>query len=325
MKAIVCTAYGSPEVLQIKEVEKPVPKTNEVLIKIHATTATVADFRIRSFTVPISFWIPARLILGILKPKKPILGVELAGEIEMVGSDVKLFKVGDKVFAASISNFGAYAEYICLPERGMIATKPENSSFGEAAALPIGAHTALCYLRKAGVRQGQKVLIYGASGSVGTYAVQLAKYFGAEVTGVCSSANLQLIKSLGADKVLDYTAVDFLQRLETYDIVFVAVDKISFSACNTILKKEGVYVNITAPVKSLKMIWTTITSSKKIVVGDQSTKKTEDLVYLKALVESGALKIVIDRTYNLDQIVEAHRYVELGHKKGNVVIIVSEK
>lgn len=325
MKAIVCTAYGSPEVLQIKEVEKPVPKANEVLIKIHATTVTVADFRIRSFTVPISFWIPARIMLGILKPKKPILGLELAGEIELVGSDVTLFKTGDTVFAASISNFGAYAEYVCLPERGMIATKPINSSYGEAAALPIGALTALHYLQKAGIQQGQKILVYGASGSVGTYTVQLAKHFGAEVTGVCSSANLQLIKSLGADKVIDYTAVDFPQKLETYDVVFVAIDQIPFSTCNSILKKNGVYVNVTAPMKSFQMIWAAITSNKKIVVGDHSTNKAADLVYLKEMVESGALKIIIDRTYSLDQIVDAHRYVELGHKKGNVVITVGEK
>lgn len=322
MKAIVCTKYGPPEVLQIKEVEKPVPKANEVLVKIYATTVTAADFRVRSFTIPPSFWLPARLILGIRKPKKPILGIELAGEIESVGTDVKLFKQGDQVFAATLGDFGAYAEYKCLPEDGPIAIKPTNITYEEAAAIPVGARTALHHLRKGEIKEGQKVLVYGASGSVGTYAVQLARYFGAEVTGVCSTANLALVKSIGADKVVDYTEANFIKRLEKYDMILLAVDKFPFSMCNRLLKEKAVYVNVTAPVKSFQMLWTSITSSKKIIVGQNSPEKADDLVFLRKLVEEGALKPVIDRRYPFEQIVDAHRYVDKGHKKGNVVITV---
>lgn len=323
MKAVICTKYGPPEVLQIKEIEKPVPQDNEVLIKIHATTVTVADFRIRSFTIPPSFWLPARIALGIRKPKKPILGVELAGQIESVGKDVTSFKKGDQVFAATLAGFGAYAAYKCLPEDGPIAIKPAKITYEEAAAIPIGARTALHYFRKGEIKSGQKVLIYGASGSVGTYAVQLAKYFGTEVTGVCSSANLALVKSLGADKVIDYTEADYIKKLGMYDIIFLAVDKCPFSVCNKSLDKKGVYLNVTAPVKSLQMIWTSMTSKKKIIVGESPPELAEDLIFLKGLVEAGTLKPVIDRSYTLDQIVEAHRYVDKGHKKGNVVITMN--
>ena len=323
MKVIVCTKYGPPEVLQIKEVEKPVPKDNEVRIKVYATTVTVADFRIRSFTVPLSFWLPARFILGLTKPKKPILGVELAGEIDSVGKNVKLFKKGDQVFAATFPDFGAYAEYKCLPEDGSIAIKPTNMTYEEAAAIPVGACTALHYLRKGEISRGKKVLIYGASGSVGTYAVQLAKYFGAEVTGVCSSTNLALVKSLGADKVLDYTETSFPLNLELYDVILLAIDKLPFSICNKALNKNGIYLNVTAPVKSFQMFWTSMTSSKKIIVGQNISEKSEDLIFLKKLVEEGVLKPFIDRIYPFEQIVEAHRYVGKGHKKGNVVISVA--
>lgn len=323
MKAVVCTKYGAPEVLQMQEVEKPVPKANEVLIKIHATTVTVADFRIRSFTIPLSFWIPARLILGIRKPRKPILGLELAGEIESVGSDARRFKKGDPVFAATPVDFGAYAEYKCLPENGPIAIKPVNSTYEEAAAIPVGAYTALHYFRKAQIRPEQKVLVYGASGSVGTYAVQLAKYFGAEVTGVCSNANLALVKSLGADIVIDYTKEDFVKRLSQYDVVFVAVDKFTFSLCNSVLKDKGVYINVTTPFKSFYMMWVSMARGKKIMVGDNVSAKAEDLNFLRELVDTGVLKPVIDRRYTLDQIVEAHHYVDKGHKKGNVVITIT--
>jgi NADPH:quinone reductase-like Zn-dependent oxidoreductase len=322
MKAIVYTKYGPPEVLQLKEVAKPVPKDDEVLIKVHATTVTVADIRSRSFTVPASFWLPARIALGIRKPKRKILGAELAGEVESVGKDVTRFKQGDQVFAATLVSFGAYAEYKCLPEDAVVTIKPTNISYEEAAALPVGARTALHYLRKANIQPKQKVLIYGASGSVGSYAVQLAKVFGAEVTGVCSTTNLELVKSLGADKVIDYTVEDFSTKGEMYDVILEAVDKSSFSACMKVLKEDGIYLNVTVPVPGIRMLWTKLTSSKKLMLGENLPKSAEDLIFLKELVEAGKLKPVIDRYYPLEQIVEAHRYVDKGHKKGNVVITV---
>lgn len=322
MKAIICTKYGPPEVLQLKEVKKPFPADDEILVKIHATTVTVADFRIRSFTIPPSFWIPARLKLGLRRPRKAILGVELSGEIESTGKDVSLFKKGDEIFAATLSNFGAYAEFTCLPQAGAVSLKPANISHEEAAAIPIGARTALHFLRRANIKPGQKILIYGASGSVGTYAVQLADYFGAIVTGACSTSNLDLIKSLGAKKVIDYTEEEFTKKFETYDIIFIAVDKLSFADSIKVLSKNGTYINITAPVKSIPMLWTSMTGSRKIITGENSPETSEALVFLKSLVEEGRLRVVIDRQYSLEQIVEAHRYVDKGHKKGNVVITV---
>jgi NADPH:quinone reductase-like Zn-dependent oxidoreductase len=322
MKAVVYKKYGSPDVLEIQEVANPAPKDDEILVKIHATTVTVADIRSRSFTVPISFWLPARITLGMRKPKKATLGMELAGEIESVGKDVRRYKQGDQVFAATLVDFGAYAEYKCLPEDAAISNKPSNVTFEEAAALPIGARTALHYLRKANVQPGQKVLVYGASGSVGTYAVQLAKYFGAEVTGVCSTRNVGLVKSLGADKVIDYTMEDFSNNGETYDVIFEAVDKSSFSACMRALKEDGIYLNVTTPLPNMQMLWAKMTSSKKIFLGENPPESAEDLIFLKELVEAGKLKPVIDRSYPLEQIVEAHKYVDNGHKKGNVVIRV---
>jgi NADPH:quinone reductase-like Zn-dependent oxidoreductase len=262
------------------------------------------------------------LVLGWRRPKKAILGVELAGEVESVGKDVTRFKKGDPVFAATLTDFGAHAEYALLPEAGPIALKPANTTYAEAAALPIGARTALHYLRKANMKPGQKLLIYGASGSVGTYAVQLANHFGAHVTGVCSAKNLDLVQSLGAHRVIDYTQRDYPQRLEMYDVILVAVDKCPFWVCNKHLNQEGVYANVAAPVKSVSMRWTSLTTRKKIVVGENPAESAEDLVFLKGLVEAGSLKPVIDRSYPLDQVVEAHRYVDQGHKKGNVVIIV---
>ena len=326
MKAAICTKYGPPEVLKIDEIAKPFPKPNEVLVKIQATTVSAADQRVRSFNLPISIWLPARLMLGFKRPRKAVLGMELSGKIESIGKDVKLFKKGDKVFAATLQNFGAYAEYICLPEDGPIALKPINISYEEAGAIPIGARTAYHYLHKiANVKPQQKILIYGASGSVGTYAVQLAKYFGAEVTAVCSTANIEMVKGLGADEVIDYTSPDYIEQLEMYDIIFITVDKCPFRACKKALKKKGIYLNVGRPLRSFHMLWTSLTSSKKIVVGKNSPETAEALNTLKKIVEEGQLKVIVDRQYTLNQIVEAHRYVNIGHKRGNVTITLNEE
>lgn len=325
MKAILYTKYGPPDVLQLKEVEKPTPKDNEILIKINATTVTAGDIRSRSFTVPSSVWLPAQIALGFKQPKKQILGMELAGEVESVGKDVTRFKVGDPVFAATQANFGSYAEYICIPEDGAVCMKPSNISYEEAAAIPIGARTALFFLRKANVRSGQNILIYGASGSVGSYAVQISKYFGAKVTGVCSSSNLELVKSLGADEVIDYTASDFSTIDGAYDVIFEAVNKSTFSDCIKMLKEDGTYINIVEPLPSAQMLWTKLTSRMKLILSQNAPETSEALNFLKELVENGKIKVVIDRQYTFEEIVEAHIYVEKGHKKGNVVINLKHK
>ena len=326
MKAILWTEYGPPDVLKLKEVEKPTPRDNEVLIRIYATTVTAGDCELRSLKLPIYFRLPLRMYVGLRRPKRmAILGQELAGEIESAGKDVKLFRKGDQVFAATGIGLGAYAEYICLPEKsedGVMATKPANLTYEEAAAVPSGGLEALHFLRKGNIQSGQKVLINGAGGSIGTSAVQLAKYFGAEVTGVDSTGKLDMLRSIGADQVIDYTQEDFTKSGETYDVIFDVAGKGSFSGSMRSLKQDGryllAYAGLTQMVRGL---WTSMTSSKRVVFGTAS-RKTEDLVFIRELIEAGKMQPVIDRRYPLEQTAAAHRYVETGQKKGNVVITV---
>ncbi len=327
MKAIVHTKYGPPDELQLKEVEKPVPKDNEVLIKILATTVTTTDCNVRNFTfVPKSFKFFSQVMFGFKKPRIKILGIDLAGEIEAVGKNVKLFKVGDQVFGSPGTKFGGHAEYCCVPENGALAIKPADLSWEEAAAISLAGNTALFFIRDmAKILPGQTILIHGASGAIGTYAIQLAKYYGAEVTGVCSAVNAELVKSLGADKVIDYTKEDFTKSDERYDFVFDVVGKTTFSQCKGILKPKGIYLENMMGIKDfLKVLWTSITGGKKIK-GGVSAERAENLNFFIGLIESGKLKAVIDKVYPLERTAEAFQYVEQGHKKGNVIISIKTK
>ena len=314
MKAAVCPRYGPPEVLQIRDVEKPAPKDNQLLVRVLATTVTSGDVRLRKADP----WI-IRLFAGLLRPRKPILGSDVAGQVEAVGKDVTRFKPGDPVFGGGVHT---YAEYTCLREEGPRAIKPANMTFEEAAAIPWGAGCSLYFLRRGSIQKGQRVLIYGASGSLGTAGIQLAKSFGAEVTGVCSTANLELVKSLGADKVIDYTKEDFTEP-GAYDLIYHTVGKISFSKSLRSLKKRGTYVSALSMVPILRRPRAWLSGRKK-VVGGIAKVKAEDMAFLKGLVEMGHLRAVIDKRYPLEQITEAHRYAERGHKKGNVVITVAQ-
>ncbi len=327
MKAIVWTKYGPLEVLQLQEVEKPKPKDDEVLIRIYATTVTAGDCELRSLKLPFIIGFPMRIWIGLLKPKgTTIPGTELAGEIEAVGKDVKLFKAGNQVFGAAGMGFGANAEYICLPERpgdmeGGVAIKPSNMTYEEAATVPFGGRDALHFLRKGNIQTGQKILINGAGGSIGTFAVQLAKHYGAEVTAVDSTGKLDMLSSLGADDVVDYTKEDFTERGEIYDVIFDVIGKISFSRSNKVLKENGTYLLANPVSQMVQALWTRMISNKKVIL-QTASPTTVDLLFLKELIEAGKIISVIDRRYPLEQIAEAHRNVETGEKKGNVVITV---
>jgi NADPH:quinone reductase-like Zn-dependent oxidoreductase len=315
MKAVVCLQYGPPDVLRLEEVDKPVSKENEVLIQIYSTAVNSADWRLRKADP----WV-VKLFFGLTKPRKQILGVVFSGTIEAVGKNVTKYKAGDQVFGSTGFNCGAYAEYTCLPEDGIFTLKPENISHTEASTIPFGGTTALYFIRKAHVQNGYKVLVYGASGAVGTAAVQLAKFFGAEVAAVCSTVNIDMVKSIGADYVIDYTKDDISQYRNEYDVVIETVNKLPYPDCIKLLKKKGALILAAAGFSDmLRGVITSLTSKRRIISGVVNEKK-EDMEFLRELIEKGLYKPVIDRTYPLEQIVEAHRYVERGHKRGNVAV-----
>jgi NADPH:quinone reductase-like Zn-dependent oxidoreductase len=323
MKAIICPKYGPPDILQFKEVETPTPKANEIRIRVVATTAARGDCELRGLSVPVLLRAMLRLAFGFRGPRQGILGQELAGEIESVGVNVRRFKKGDLVFALTGLHLGAYAEYDCLPEQGLVAIKPSNMTFEEAASVPVGGLHAYHFLSRGGIRTGQKVLIVGAGGSIGTFAVQIAKSLGADVTGVDATEKLEIIRSIGADHVIDYTKEDFTKGGEVYDVIFDAVGKSSFSDCIKSLKEDGRYLlGNPGLTQQIRARLTSATSRKKVVGGAMSYK-TEDMTSLRELIEGGKVRSVIDRRYPLEEMVEAHRYVDSGQKKGNVVITVS--
>ncbi len=321
MRAAIFTRYGPPNVLQVGEVKKPAPKDDEVLIRVHAATVTAGDCEVRRFDIPALFWIPARLLIGVFSPRIQILGQELAGEVESVGKNVTTFKPGDGVFAAP--GFGAYAEYVCVRSKDAVALKPTNLSFEEAAGIPIGGLNALHFLRQAKIAKGQKVLIYGSTGSIGTVAVQLARHYGAEVTAVCNTRNFDLVRSLGATKLIDYTQEDFTANGETYDVIFDTVGKSPFARSLESVKSNGFYLLANPGLsETIRGLWTSMTGSKTVVVG-LAGHRAEDLLVLKGLIEAGEIRPVIDRRYPLERIAEAHAYVEMGQKTGNVIIDVA--
>jgi NADPH:quinone reductase-like Zn-dependent oxidoreductase len=327
MKAIIFTEYGSPDVLRLVQVAKPTPKENEILVRVRATPVnygdlTARDFAHSQFNMPAPLYLPARLAFGWNKPKTQILGSELAGDVESVGSRVTKFKPGDPVFAYLGMNMGANAEYICLPESGSVALKPANLDYAEAASLPYGAIMAASLLKKANLQPGQKVLVNGASGGIGALAVQLAKHFGAEVTGVCATPRLDYVKSLGADKVIDYTRQDFTQNGETYDVIFDILGRVSFARAKNSLKPDGILLYASFKGRALlDMLWTALFSRKKVICA-LAEEKIESLLLVKELAEAGKVKVVIDKRFPLEQTAEAHRHIESGRKKGNVVISV---
>lgn len=324
MKAVICTKYGPPEVLKIMEVPKPEPNDQQVLIRVLYTTVSVGDIRVRGFQVPPSYWLPAKLALGFTKPRRPILGTELSGVIAKVGKNVRKFKVGDPVFAYPGHFGGAYAEFICMEESACLALKPANISFKQAAALSFGGITAWYFLTKGQVSAGDKLLIYGASGSVGSAAVQIAKYLGAQVTGVCSTSNLDLVKNLGADRVIDYTTTDFTTLGEKFEVVFDTVGKANIPSSIQVIQKNGRYLHaVTTPGTELKIRWNLL--GKPItLIGGTYTGTVDQIHAIKKIAEDGRFIPVIDRQYELSEIAAAHAYVDQGHKRGNVVIKVQD-
>ena len=324
MKAIIWTKYGSPDGLQLCEVAKPVPRDDEVLIRIHAATVTAGDCELRSSRFPFWLWLPLRLVIGFRRPKRiTILGQELAGDIEATGKNVTRFKAGDPVFAWTGLHLGGYAEYTCLRESAMMAIKPSGLTYEEVAAVPVGGLEAWYFVRKANIRPGEKVLIYGAGGSIGTFAIQLARYFGAEVTGVDRSDKLDLLRSLGADDAIDYTRQDFTQGGKAYDVIIDVIGKSPFSGSIRSLTPEGRYLSSPSPFKAMQGRWLTRNSRRRVILGT-GDQNIENLNSLRGLLEAGRIKTVIDRSYPLEGAAEAHRYVDGGNKKGNVILTVTQ-